>query len=801
MFRIAVPLVVLLAALSTSSATALGDELALTPPVAQGSTDVSYPDGARGDADVLLELVVEADGTVSSVAVLEGEEPFAGQARTAASTWRFAPARRGGAPISARIRARVGFHLERPLGPVPAAAPLAAGPGPLLLPTGAPLQAPPPTASPAAAPEVPLEVTVRGQRRAAGQTTLSADEVRALPGAFGDSFRAIEALPGVTPLVSGLPYFFVRGAPPNDNGYFVDGIRVPLLFHIGIGQGVIHPGLIDRVDFFPGAAPAAHGGFAGAIIAGQTREPAPVTRAEANLRLVDAGALVETPLHGGRGSVLVAGRYGYPGPILGAITSGLDLSYWDYQARATWRLTDRDSIGVFAFGSHDHLATPSPSGDPTARSVEQLLSDFHRIDVRYDHALPDGRLRIALTGGHDHQGAAPTYIQDNSLGLRVELESRASEALRIRSGASVHLDAYGFTQNPTGPNDPPVPSTADPPPTNLTASAHADVTWRLGARVEVTPGARFDLFASSRAAASGAATQVRTAVPAFDPRLSARVALTPSLAWLSTAGTSHQYPALRAGSLPPPLTSVPGFPLGERQLQTALQASQGLEIGLPADVVLTATGFLSRWSGLTDLTGACVEANGEAAGQPPAWVCPDSRPITGHAYGLEVLVRRSLSNRLGGWLSYTLSRSVRDARFVTPSGGVDLATVPSDADREHVVNAVLAYRIGAHWRLGGRGLFYTGAPYSQLQGTLPVPPYNAYRTPAFYRLDVRLERRWSFGKTGSIALVIEGQNVTLSSEYSGVALDCMDSPGMATRCTYGKVGPITLPSAGVEAFF
>ena len=38
-------------------------------------------------------------------------------------------------------------------------------------------------------------------------------EVRAMPGAFGDSFRAIEALPGVTPLVSGLPYFFVRGAP------------------------------------------------------------------------------------------------------------------------------------------------------------------------------------------------------------------------------------------------------------------------------------------------------------------------------------------------------------------------------------------------------------------------------------------------------------------------------------------------------------------------------------------------------------------------------------------------------------
>jgi TonB family protein len=803
MFRIAAWLVTLLAAFSRFSATAQGGELPPTPPVAQGSTEVPYPDGATGDADVLLELVIEADGTVSSVAVAEGEEPFAEQARAAASTWRFTPARQNGAPIRARIRARIGFQQHRALVAGEAGAPPPASSAAVPLATTSPSLQRSPTAASfiVATPEPPLEVTVRGRRREAGQTTLSAADVRAVPGAFGDSFRAIEALPGVTPLVSGLPYFFVRGAPPNDHGYYVDGIRVPLLFHIGIGQAVIHPGLIDRVDFFPGAAPAAHGGFVGAIIAGQTREPAPALRAEANLRLVDAGALLESPVDGGRGSVLVAGRYGYPGPILGAISSGLDLSYWDYQARATWRLTDRDTVGLFAFGSHDYLATASPSGDPTARPIEQVVSDFHRIDLRYDHALPEGRLRIALTGGHDRQGAAPTYIEDNSAGLRLELEARASESLRIRGGASLHLDAYGFTQNPTGPNDPPVPSTADPPPTNLVVSAHADVIWRIGSRVEVTPGARFELFASSRAEAPGATTRVRTTVPAFDPRLSARIALTPSLAWLSTAGISHQYPALRAGGLPPPVLTVPGFPVGQRELQTALQASQGVELGLPADVVLTATGFLSRWSGLTDLTGGCVEVNGESPGPAPNWVCPDSRPITGHAYGLEVLVRRPLSKRLAGWVSYTLSRSIRHARFVNPAGGVDEATVPSDADRTHVLNAVLAYQLGAHWRLGGRGLFYTGAPYSQLQGAVPVPPYNAYRTPSFFRLDVRLERRWSFGKSGSVALVIEGQNVTLSREYSGIALDCMDSPGVATQCTHGKVGPITLPSVGIEAFF
>ena len=52
-----------------------------------------------------------------------------------------------------------------------------------------------------------------------------AEVLRQLPGAFGDPFRALDALPGVTPIVSGLPFFYVRGAPPANVGYFLGGGR------------------------------------------------------------------------------------------------------------------------------------------------------------------------------------------------------------------------------------------------------------------------------------------------------------------------------------------------------------------------------------------------------------------------------------------------------------------------------------------------------------------------------------------------------------------------------------------------
>lgn len=785
---------VLLAASLTCSHVVAQSASSLTPPVAQTSTDVPYPAGAEGDAKVVLELVVERDGRVSSARVVEGAEPFAAQARAAALGWRFSPARRDETPVSARIRAQVEFHREPEPSPAPATKPATPG--------AAPVPTPPP----------PVEVTVVGERREIGQTTLSKADVRQMPGAFGDAFRAIEALPGVTPLVSGIPYFYVRGAPPNNAGYFIDGIRVPELFHLGLAQSVIHPGLIERVDFYPSAAPASFGGYAGAVLAGRTREPASAPRGEANLRLVDAGALVEAPFAEGRGNALVAGRYGYPGPIIGLFTDDMAVGYWDYQARGSWRLDGRNTVGLFAFGGHDYLATRSPSGDPEASKQlqEQFVSDFHRLDLRYDHATEDGHFRLALTGGYDRQGAQPTYVTNRSLAARIEVDQKLAASVRFRGGVSGRLERYRLRLTAQGPGEPEVPQSVNPPPTNLSGGLHADFVWRPAARVELVPGARFDLYGSSRRNEPPSSGRTSTMAPAVDPRLSARITLAEGAAWLSTFGIAHQYPSLRVGDVPGAMLSVPGFPFGDRQLQRAWQGSQGFQLALPADLVFTVNGFYSRFLGLTDLGAECTQLipgsnpNPMQGMQVPPLVCPSNQPGTGRAYGVELLLRRPFSKRLSGWLSYTLSRSTRKTHFLTPAGEDEVADVPSEFDRTHVLNAVLGYDLGRRWRVGSRLLFYTGSPYSKLDGSLPIRPYNAYRNPNFYRVDFRLEKSWRLGERGSIAFVLEGQNVTLSKEVSSLGLDCKGErtpQGETNVCEQATIGPLTIPSVGVEAFF
>src|SRR5688572_27700537 len=82
------------------------------------------------------------------------------------------------------------------------------------------------------------EVVVRGRVREPSSTSLQREELRSLPGAFGDPFRALEALPGSAPLQSGTPYVILRGAPPGNTATLIDGIPVPLLFHLAIGPAV-----------------------------------------------------------------------------------------------------------------------------------------------------------------------------------------------------------------------------------------------------------------------------------------------------------------------------------------------------------------------------------------------------------------------------------------------------------------------------------------------------------------------------------------------------------------------------------
>jgi hypothetical protein len=636
-------------------------------------------------------------------------------------------------------------------------------------------------------------VSVSGTRPEPGKTTLAAEDARRIPGALGDPLRSVELLPGVVPVRSSTPLFFLRGAPPANTGLYVDDLRVPTLFHAGLGPSVVHPELLDRIDVFPGTAPARFGGVAGGVLSASLAAPPDEPHADATVRLVDASALVAAPFLDGRGTLTLAGRYGYPDFALGLISPSTRLEYADAQARVTWSFGPRDRASLLWLGSSDDYGATSASGPGTALT-EIVASRFQLADLRYEHVLGGGgSLRLDAVAGTRTLGAAPLYAGDRSGGARVALEQQLSSTLSLRAGGSFGLDAYRLSPERGSKLLPIVPSSANPPPEDVTAGGYVEVSSRLAPDVELTPGARADLYRSSRSGTSSAPRDASRV--GIDPRLVARARLADGLVWVGSIGVAHQFPVLRLGTAPASVASVPGFASRNARLQTTYHSSQGIEARLPWALFMTATVFVDTSTGLTDLTAECRAVGAPGSSVPARYDCADDA-VRGSAHGLEVLLRRSLTRRLGGFVSYTLSRTTRDARFRSESGDT-VARVPSEYDRPHVFNAAIGYDAGRRWTLGARVTAYSGQPYLPTIDGAAVPEYGARRLPAFFRADVRAEKRWPMGADGWVSLSLEVQNVTFAGDATG--LQCKPSTRGALDTCSVQLARIVIPILGLEA--
>jgi hypothetical protein len=350
--------------------------------------------------------------------------------------------------------------------------------------------------------------------------------------------------------------------------------------------------------------------------------------------------------------------------------------------------------------------------------------------------------------------------------------------------------------------------------------------WHPSPDVEIVPGLRADLYDWRRPGSPGVAAggpgppgirflpvpapsaplpepyvpPLTRTIPAIDPRLAVRLRVHPMVTLTSMIGLFHQGPSF---VVPVPGVQPGGLPRG---LQSALQQSAGFELALPFDLAATATLFWNELRNVSDF-GSCSfqydEINVESG-------CVDAR-ARGRSYGLEILLRRAMTRRLGGWISYTLSQTTDEALTAPFNGAPANATVmvPTQFDRMHVLNVVGAYDIAMGWSAGARLVVMSGRPYYVFAGgesgfqqtsslappPLLNPPYSVPRFPLFYRIDVRVEKRWPVFRSGWIAVVLEGLNVTFQKE--AVDVICPVAVG-AGPCTPIMGSPFTIPSVGVE---
>jgi hypothetical protein len=499
---------------------------------------------------------------------------------------------------------------------------------------------------------------------------------------------------------------------------------------------------------------------------------------------VDVGGMVEGPL-GEHATVLVGGHISAGAPLIHLVVPSIALGYADYQARAALRLSEQQHLSVLAFGAYDYLATISSAGSAVGPEV-LLNTDFHRVDLRYDREFTSGgQMRAAVTLGLDRlRDIGVENAADWRLAGRVHISRPiAARQVIVRAGLDVAVDDYRVTpqrklrcvddsgkESPAfhdwcpGPANLSLPSRLSlafrelfPSRTDLVTGAWVDALITLGERSLITPGLRIDHYLSMG----------NTAL-AVDPKIVGRFVVSEHVRLVPTVGMASQLPSFA----PLPALQIGGI---EGGLQRSLQASFGAEVSMGA-VELVGAVFRNVTFNLTDPVGTSRGMHVDV-----------DRFLTrslGDAYGLELGARGALSRRMFLLVSYTLSRATR-----TRQG----RTAPSAYDRTHVAHAALLYDLGKGWRAGLRHVFYSGFPEEAFGGG-SQPMEHPTRVRPFYRLDARLSKRWTVGKTGYVGLVADVQNATLSKEVYDVGCD-------EQGCQPRVLGPITLPGITIEGGF
>ncbi len=600
----------------------------------------------------------------------------------------------------------------------------------------------------ASAPDAATVVGVyRVVREEVVRRSLTAEELRTTPGTMGDPLRAIANLPGAvrTPLDAG--WLLVRGGDPRDTGVYIDGVRVPLIYHLGGFTSVVHPGFVDRVDFFPGGQSARYGRATAGVVDLITAPRPDRLEVRAGANIILAGGFVAVPFR--NGGVSAGFRRSYLDAVLGAVPTlseeqaQIAPRFWDWQARV-----DVGSANVFGLGYIDTIDASTGNADQLTITI-----NTQRIQGSWTGRLFDKPLLIKPMYGYELRHIVIEAVgttQDRLVtgpGLRAELQDEGADQWGWSAGVDWTVDNFAFRYD-----------TVTLGGVFWSPEPYADLRW--GQETRAVLGLRADTLLIAGQRSRGAVS----------PRFSLTHPVNSKLTLVADAGIYHQAPAYDLLIGPPEGTTL------------ALETSYGGGAGARAELGPIKADLDLYARRIDNLTG--YEDDG-TLGQGD-----------GLAFGVESITRYTW-DRLTGWVTASYARSLR-----RESRG--LPWEPSLYDQPFSLVLVDAYDLGRHWTLAGRWRYSSGFPvpdtsddiqaYDVLRQTaVPLVGNELGRLEPFHSLDLKIARRVE-GRSFDMEFYLDVQNVYWRRVAEPVITGFAD---VYNVYAYG-FGLPTLPILGIE---
>ena len=612
----------------------------------------------------------------------------------------------------------------------------------------------------------PYETVVEGEREVLEVTrrTLQRQQLTSVPGTFGDPIRVIQTLPGVQRAPFGLGLLLVRGSNPDDTGIFVDGHEVPSVFHFLGGPSIFNAEMLESLDLYPGGFPARFGRHHGGAVALELRATkSDGVHGSAKVDFIDAGGYVRAPITD-KLSFAFAGRRSYIDAFLGFVLPEpppgaqriVTPIYYDYATRLDYDLAADGKLGLFVIGSSDTLRVLDQ--DPNNQVSTDLSSSvkFFRVIGNYTRSL-GGDLELTLSpawgrdtltfAGAQAEAAGPFTSLDivsSTLSYRARVHGRVDRRLALDTGIDVLSRVTRYEA--LAPLDDSLISSqgVDIPPSQLFRGAatlglggYVDLGIDVTSRLKMIPSLRLDSYL----------IEGRDHYSA-DPRLVARYQVDDQWTIKGYVGEFSQPPQpeaadARFGNPAVGIEHATHFGLGYEWKPDRLWS-------IDSEI------YYARRRDLV-VFDQDLEANDDGTFSFVNFKNTGRRD----SMGLELMIKRQITERAFGWLSYTYSRAVQQFE-------PGQAFVRTAFDSPHVLNAVASVKPGKGYELGARFQLAVGRPDTPVIGAtfdadtgnyVPITgPRRSIRTPTFRQLDVRAEKVWLYNRW-SIAAYLDIINV------------------------------------------
>lgn len=580
-----------------------------------------------------------------------------------------------------------------------------------------------------------------------GMEKIDMKEVNRIPVLFGekDIVKAMQLLPGIKSVGDGGGGIYVRGGGADQNLILLDEALVYNASHLLGFFSTFNSDAIKDATIYKGSQPAQYGGRLSSAMDIRMKDGNKQNfEVNGSLGLISSKLSLEGPMVKDKGSFFISGRRTYADLFLQLDEKykGTNLYFYDLNAKANYRISEKDAVFLSGYFGRDNLGLDGLFGLDWGNATgtlrwnhfvnSKMFSNTSLIVSNYNYLVGIQR------GGSDFN--LRSDILDYNIKQEFQYFPNTHHSMRFGLNSTYHTIVPGEVSGES------LNSREMQKKYSWENAIFFTDEWKLNPRININAGIRVSSFSvlgkgdfytldGDKNVIDTTSFKSGEIVKTYfnpEPRLSVSYQISQSNSIKAAYSRNSQYLHLISNSSVSSPTDkwIPSSNTIKPQI--ADQLSLGYFKNLSGNKFETSAEiyYKNMQNQIDYKNGADILFNEQIETQILSGI--------GRAYGLELFVKKK-TGKFTGWISYTLSRTEKKIEGINNN-----KWYAARQDKTHDISIVAGYEINpkinvsANWvySTGSAVTFPTGKYYADDQIVWLYTERNGYRMPAYHRLDL-----------------------------------------------------------------